>query len=73
MLLTASSASVSAPNWARQQAAMFPLVQSATITNAGEVTQESIADYFNALVDQKVCDLDKGTHDGAFNFVTSQA
>ena len=48
--MTGDETKLSAPDWAKIQAAWFPLVESTVITQESEVTAQSLADYF-----QKKC------------------
>ena len=57
--------------WLRVQTGMFGLVQSDTITEASEVTEASIQDYLlTAVLDQRICDVEKQTYDGSFSFTS---
>ena len=47
-----------AGDWARMQASHFNLVESATITQASEVTAQSIADYYQTIADQRTKDFE---------------
>lgn len=53
--LTGDNTKVSAEDWTNIQLAWFPVVESKTITQADEVTAQSIADYLQTNhVDQVV-------------------
>lgn len=73
MFLTADKVGMTNDNWARIQSSMLRLVKSDTITQASEVTEESISNYFNAVQDQIVCDYEKSIYDNSFSFTSPTA
>lgn len=65
---------VDSAEWLRVQNGMFKLLESETITEASEVTEQSIADYLtNEVLDQRICDEEKRTHDSSFSFTSPHA